>query len=826
MRLWSNRTLSNILYTEFKREDCWRTRDVTRTGRPCSSQSQSRQGPRDWLHQFALPPNRQVGRPDDSAFQALAGTADLAAQGLGRQRVAPLADLANSHTSNHVATTAHEVGGNASGDQDRFLSAWHKRFVHACKHINSNRGRLVASIGLLLVPIAVLGFLFVAQSYKSIGFAERELKGVAYARAVSSVLADLAGRHTEPSPHLQNFNEARTRFDHDLATSAASTALISALDASSTNPDGALDAARSLLIRIGDQSNLVLDPDLDSYYVMEVFLRRLPNLIVTSRKVSDELLRARVADAGSPERTIEMLMGIGQLAAGVRALGQSVEAAITQNSDGLLHGRVAEPASRLTGKLQDLVRGARIDITINGLADPSAFDRPQIESMAAETNGEARSLSNITANELERLLRARISRLTATLTWGLSISVLLAIVAILVAHNVLRSMVVRLDDQIIFLAHHDAMTGLANRVLLNEKLEKALLRTKRGSQLLAVHMLDLDQFKNVNDTLGHPAGDALLTLVAGRLLDVCRDTDTVARMGGDEFALIQERVSQPSDAAALALRIIDAVSKPYDIENQQVVIGTSVGIAIGPGDGLSADGLLRNADLALYRAKADGRRTFRFFEQGMDANMRERRAMESDLRKALADGELELHYQPVVNLASGEITGFEALMRWRHPEKGLVAPSNFIPVAEEIGLIVPLGRGHQAGLRRRCDLARRLGVAVNLSPVQFCTPGLVQVVAGALATCGLPAERLELEITESTLLQNCESTLSTLYQLRALGVRIAMDDFGTGYSSLSYLRSFPFDKIKIDGPSSRTSPTGWARSVLCVPWRRWRRASA
>ena len=312
-------------------------------------------------------------------------------------------------------------------------------------------------------------------------------------------------------------------------------------------------------------------------------------------------------------------------------------------------------------------------------------------------------------------------------------------------------------------------------------------------------MLDLDQFKNVNDTLGHPAGDALLTLVAGRLLDVCRDTDTVARMGGDEFALIPERVSQPSDAAALALRIIDAVSKPYDIENQQVVIGTSVGIAIGPGDGLSADGLLRNADLALYRAKADGRRTFRFLEQGMDANMRERRAIAIRLRKALADGELELHYQPVVNLASGEITGFEALMRWRHPEKGLVAPSNFIPVAEEIGLIVPLGAW---AIRQACAAAATwpddLGVAVNLSPVQFCTPGLVQVVAGALATCGLPAERLELEITESTLLQNCESTLSTLYQLRALGVRIAMDDFGTGYSSLSYLRSFPFDKIKID----------------------------
>jgi predicted signal transduction protein with EAL and GGDEF domain len=247
------------------------------------------------------------------------------------------------------------------------------------------------------------------------------------------------------------------------------------------------------------------------------------------------------------------------------------------------------------------------------------------------------------------------------------------------------------------------------------------------------------------------------------------------------------------------LRIIETVSAPYLIEGQQVVIGTSVGLAIGPADGVTPDQLIRNADLALYRAKGDGRGTYCFFGPDMDAQMQARRAMEHDLRKALVAGEFELHYQPVVNLHNDEISGVEALIRWRHPDKGVIPPSTFIPVAEEIGFIVSLG---EWAIREACLTAAQwpsqVRVAVNLSPMQFRTPGFVQLVVGALEESGLAAERLELEITETMLLQDCETTLSTLYQLRALGVRIAMDDFGTGYSSLSYLQSFPFDKIKID----------------------------
>ena len=355
------------------------------------------------------------------------------------------------------------------------------------------------------------------------------------------------------------------------------------------------------------------------------------------------------------------------------------------------------------------------------------------------------------------------------------------------------------EVKIEYMAHHDSLTDLANRVLLNERLEQALGHRIHREEIVAVHHLDLDQFKAVNDTFGHLAGDKLLKIVAGRLRGLVRDTDTIARMGGDEFVIVQGPIRDPAEATSLAQRIIALISEPYDLDGHQAVIGASIGIAVGPGDGLRPDKLLRNADLALYRAKGDGRGTFRFFEPAMDQQMQARRIMEQDLRKALAAGEFELYYQPVVNLASNEISGFEALIRWNHPEKGMVAPATFIPLAEEIGFIVAIG---EWVIRQACSTAAKwpgdLHVAVNISAVQFRSPGLMQVIVGALAASGLHPTRLEIEITETVLLQNKETTLELLHQLRALGVRIAMDDFGTGYSSLTYLQCFPFDKIKID----------------------------
>jgi diguanylate cyclase (GGDEF)-like protein len=353
------------------------------------------------------------------------------------------------------------------------------------------------------------------------------------------------------------------------------------------------------------------------------------------------------------------------------------------------------------------------------------------------------------------------------------------------------------EAKISHMALHDALTNLPNRLFFHEQMKTRLAHLPRD-QKFAVLCLDLDRFKSVNDTLGHPYGDKLLRQVAERMRGCLREGDSIARLGGDEFAILQG-LKQPDDATVLAARLIETASAPFEFDGHQAVIGVSIGIAIGPTDAADADQLLKSADMALYRAKADGRGTYHFFEPEMDALVQARRALELDLRKAVVNGEFELYYQPLVNLKKQEITGFEALIRWNHPERGLVAPLEFIPLAEETGLIVPMG---EWVLRQACAEAVKwpthITIAVNLSPAQFKMRNLSQMVMSALAQSGLPAQRLELEITESVLLVDSESTLQILHQLRDLGVRISMDDFGTGYSSLSYLRSFPFDKIKID----------------------------
>jgi diguanylate cyclase (GGDEF)-like protein len=350
------------------------------------------------------------------------------------------------------------------------------------------------------------------------------------------------------------------------------------------------------------------------------------------------------------------------------------------------------------------------------------------------------------------------------------------------------------ERRITHLAFNDVLTGLPNRALFQEHLELELRARERNGGTVAVLCVDLDDFKSVNDTLGHPVGDALLRRIGERLrtdLSKC----FVARLGGDEFVI----VASGENVERLAQRTIELIEEPVMIEGHKLDPGASIGVAIAPADGEDGGTLLKNADLALYRAKELGRHTFAFFEEALNQRAQERRQLEGDLRTALNEGQFELHFQPLFDLGKNRIGSFEALLRWNHPTRGKVGPTEFIPVAEDTGLIVEIGAW---ALREACAQATRwpdhVRIAVNVSPVQFRRPGLTQIVFQALTASGLAPSRLELEITESIFLEGTDATLKALHSLRDLGVRIALDDFGTGYSSLSYLQSFPFDKIKID----------------------------
>jgi diguanylate cyclase (GGDEF)-like protein len=372
----------------------------------------------------------------------------------------------------------------------------------------------------------------------------------------------------------------------------------------------------------------------------------------------------------------------------------------------------------------------------------------------------------------------------------------------LIYYLVYREITVRrqTEEKLRIVATHDPLTALPNRTLLHERLSHALAKAQRHGRQLAVLLVDLDRFKHVNDTLGHEAGDTLLQVAARRFYDCLRETDTMARQGGDEFVVLMDELSDREPITRVSQRILDAMVQPFVIDGHEIHITASVGISVYPDDGRT---LLRNADIALYRAKEKGRNNYQFYSAQIDNYSRERLALESGLRRALERGELTLHYQPKVDLAAGHICGMEALLRWQHPQMGLVAPGRFIPIAEESGLIRPIGAWvlKTACMQNRAwqrQGVRRFPVAVNLSPRQFAEESLLDDIKSALAESGLTASDLELEITESMVMNDPEQAVSILRRLKELGIRVAIDDFGTGYSSLAYLKRFPIDSVKVD----------------------------
>ncbi len=436
----------------------------------------------------------------------------------------------------------------------------------------------------------------------------------------------------------------------------------------------------------------------------------------------------------------------------------------------------------------------------------SEFARDGTELVLTEVDGQLRRVASrpVEAYPLNILVAAR--DVQNDTTWlrnrrnYIAIALCLSIMTVLAMAWTLRSRQ-RHEAQLIQLAHHDSLTTLANRSQFNDAVRLQL----DMQSSFALHLIDLDGFKQVNDTYGHATGDTLLKLVAQRLRAVLRHCDVAARLGGDEFAVVQAGVSQSEDAGALAKRICDTLARPYAIEDKSIVIGASVGVALANKDAQAADVLLKSADLALYAAKGKGRGSFLFYDDGMNAALEARRLLQSELRLAIEHEQLVLHYQPIVDVASKRITGYEALVRWHHPTRSLIAPAEFIPLAEESGLIVPLGAWV---LNEACmEIAKRsssLRVAVNVSPTQFRSPHLISTVKDALQRSGLAPERLEIEITETTLMHRDTLSMTQLQELRQTGVHIALDDFGTGYSSLSYLQTYPIQRIKIDRSFVRT----------------------
>ena len=440
--------------------------------------------------------------------------------------------------------------------------------------------------------------------------------------------------------------------------------------------------------------------------------------------------------------------------------------------------------------------GASPDTSRRGASVKALLD----ESARAQRVAEA-DVQRLTTGFEERLSRRVETPLTATTEDGRSLSFTFEAMngggSVVLIEDVTERRAA--EAAIRHLARYDPLTKLPNRTHFREEIMRVLVQTHERRERCAILFIDLDQFKQVNDTLGHSQGDELLCAVADRLRTVVRDSDLVARLGGDEFVIVQSPMRRSDQATSLAKRIVSLLNDTFDVDGHQVIIGASVGIAIAPRDGIDADTLLKNADMALYRAKADGRGTWRFFEKDMDIEAKARRSLELDLRNALAAGAFDVFYQPVVNLRTQKIASFEALLRWSHPERGMVSPADFVPVAEEMGIIVEIGN---LVLQKACLECMKwpgeVHVAVNISSTQFSRSDVTKAVRHALSISGLPATRLEIEITETTLLQNTHSTRVALETLREMGVRISLDDFGTGYSSLSYLHNFPLDKVKID----------------------------
>ena len=707
----------------------------------------------------------------------------------------------------------------------------------------------------LLVPLGFVATAYVQSQREQIAFSAKERQGVAVMTPLVTLVADtVQARHRTTASLDPDHADPVADLDRDIAAvTAAGTRYGAGLDFADSWVDArgliwqraydpAIEAMLNLIVRVGDESNLTLDPDLDTYYLMDILQFRLPSILDVAGRSVDRT--ASVGDGA--ESLIELGLDSGVLTSAGNAVRQAVATIEANTADPAVRTRTQAGFDTLETSIEEL--GRRITTAVES-RDPGAIPARSADAVREQ----ARAFAADTARSLDGLLRARIARYTqragqvglvagaAALLGGyLFVGFYLGVVppirrivdglravadgdltsrVSVDTHDELSFVVRTLNDtvartkvatdRLALAATHDPLTALPNRALVLDRLDQALGRARRDNRRTAVFFVDLDQFKMINDSLGHEAGDQVLRTVAARLTRLVRGQDTIARLAGDEFVLIGEELDTVDAAMPIAERLVAAVSQPMLIDvagaRREVTIGASVGIAFADGTGGDApEDLLRDADVAMYRAKQRGRGRVEIFDDTLRVAVERRMQTQSDLRRAIDDGQLVVHYQPIVAVRTGEVLGFEALVRWQHPVRGLLGPGEFIEVAEESGLIVPLGAEvlaqacAQVAKWRTEPAGDHLHVAVNVSAAQFAHPSFVSTVATVLAETGLNPDALWLEITETSIMADAEAADDTLQAIRALGVHLSIDDFGTGYSSLQYLRRFPVETLKVD----------------------------
>jgi diguanylate cyclase (GGDEF)-like protein len=658
--------------------------------------------------------------------------------------------------------------------------------------------RFLVVVMLLAIPSVVFGWLFVSQSQRAITVATTERAGIEYLRAVIPLFEDLAGGSASTEiDYLTTFNAVSSRMDPRFGSSPLSNVVKGAVTGQSVDPEAVRYALLALISAISDKSGLTIDPEIDSYYLIQTMIFQTPRVIASIDALSQMMSTSQAVPAALSESASSIFLETMRLEDALKGMRQTYKHALAANLDGSLE-------RKLSSKVELAMRSVHL-MSISGHRVRASLLDGQFRNSEhfVPTDGKAEKKLVIQAwsamsDNLERLIKQRLDGLRGERNLALQLSSIAAVVVFFIGLSVFRSLIVELDQKIVFLAHHDAMTRLKNRAAFSAEMSNLINGVQANGGGFAIHAVDLDGFKAINDTLGHHVGDQVLQDVAVRLLALASKGDVVGRRGGDEFVVLQNGYTAGS-VEAFSRRILKAMRDPLVISDKPVGLSASIGTAIYGHHGDSESKLMQAADFALYEAKRLGKDQACLFDTRMEAEQRQKVALEERVREAAARFEFALAYQPQFSSDGSKITGFEALLRMNDHNGQAVSPVAFIPVLESLGLIAEVGRWV---LLQACKTAAKLPediiIAANVSPLQLSRGRLVGDVSHALTESGLMAERLQLEITESAVLEDTTAVLDELNELKALGVSIAMDDFGTGYSGLSSLWKFPFDKVKID----------------------------